>query len=149
MASTVGSAASDGATLDLDDLMLERGWGAVRAYSRGKLAMMMDGFEWARRLAGTGVVAHVVHPGGVRTNIATAAFEHARSQGGSPDAGGPHARPHLVAGPRSAAGFSPDEEGGGPWRCIAAVQHHPASVAGLRMTHAQTVDRGVLHHRRR
>lgn len=65
----VGSAASDGATLDLDDLMLDRGWGAVRAYSRSKLAMMMDGFEWARRLAGTGVVAHVVHPGGVATGI--------------------------------------------------------------------------------
>lgn len=66
---TVGSAVSDTASLDLDDLMLQRGWGTVRAYSRSKLAAMMDTFEWARRLAGTGVVAHVAHPGGVATGI--------------------------------------------------------------------------------
>ncbi len=65
----VGSGASDRAALDITDLEGERSWGALRAYGRSKLAMMMATFERARRLEGTGVTVNVVHPGVVRTRI--------------------------------------------------------------------------------
>jgi NAD(P)-dependent dehydrogenase (short-subunit alcohol dehydrogenase family) len=41
----------------------------VRAYSRSKLAMMITTFARAERLRGGGVVAHVVHPGAVATDL--------------------------------------------------------------------------------
>ena len=65
----VGSSRSDRAEIDPDDLELVRGWGMVRAYSQSKLAMMIATFARAERLRGTGVVAHVVHPGAVATNL--------------------------------------------------------------------------------
>jgi NAD(P)-dependent dehydrogenase (short-subunit alcohol dehydrogenase family) len=65
----VGSSRSDRAEIDPDDLELVRSWGMVRAYSRSKLAMMITTFERAKRLRGSGVVAHVVHPGAVATNL--------------------------------------------------------------------------------
>jgi NAD(P)-dependent dehydrogenase (short-subunit alcohol dehydrogenase family) len=65
----VGSAASDRATIALDDLNLERGWSSFRAYSQSKLALMLATFELARRLAGAGITANVVHPGVVATRI--------------------------------------------------------------------------------
>lgn len=67
----VGSTASDRATIDLDDLELERGWSAWRAYARSKLAIMMATFEWARRLDGVDV--NVVHPGVVATELGSIA----------------------------------------------------------------------------
>ena len=63
----VGSTASDRARLDLEDMEGERSWGAMRAYCRAKLALMMATFERARRLQGTGVTVNVVHPGVVAT----------------------------------------------------------------------------------
>ena len=66
---TVGSSTSDQARIDPADLELERGWTMVRAYSRSKLAVMIATFEFARRLSGTGVVANVVHPGMVATQL--------------------------------------------------------------------------------
>lgn len=42
---------------------------AMRAYFESKLANVRWTVELARRLAGTGVTANAVHPGGVRTNI--------------------------------------------------------------------------------
>jgi NAD(P)-dependent dehydrogenase (short-subunit alcohol dehydrogenase family) len=65
----VGSSRSDRAEIDPDDLELTRGWGMVRAYSRSKLAMMITTFARAERLRGGGVVAHVVHPGAVATDL--------------------------------------------------------------------------------
>ncbi len=65
----VGSASSDRATIDLDDLEGERRWWALRAYGQSKLAIMMATFERARLLAGTGVDVNVVHPGVVSTDI--------------------------------------------------------------------------------
>jgi NAD(P)-dependent dehydrogenase (short-subunit alcohol dehydrogenase family) len=65
----VGSTASDRANMDVTDLELVRGWWAMRAYCRSKLALMMATFERARRLAGTGVAVNVVHPGLVATAI--------------------------------------------------------------------------------
>ena len=66
----IGSAASDGARLDLDDLDGARNWNGLRAYGQSKLALMMATFAWAERLAGSGITANVVHPGVVATNIA-------------------------------------------------------------------------------
>ena len=66
---TVGSDASERAGIDPDDLELRRGWNLWRAYSRSKLAVAIQTFEWARRLHGQGVTANVVHPGFVATRI--------------------------------------------------------------------------------
>jgi retinol dehydrogenase 12 len=63
----VGSAASDRAGFDVDNLELTSGWGALRAYGRSKLAIMMATFEWARRTQGVSI--NVVHPGVVATKI--------------------------------------------------------------------------------
>ena len=66
---TVGSSTSDRARVDPADLGLDRGWTMVSAYSGSKLAVMMSTFETARRLAGTGTTANVVHPGTVATSL--------------------------------------------------------------------------------
>jgi retinol dehydrogenase-12 len=65
----VGSSTSDRARIDPDNLELTRGWGMLRAYSQSKLAIMMSTFALAERLRGSGVVAHVVHPGAVATGL--------------------------------------------------------------------------------
>ncbi len=69
----VGSSTSDRARIDPDDLEGSRRWRMVRAYSQSKLALMMATFSWAHRLEGTGVVANVVHPGAVATDLVRAA----------------------------------------------------------------------------
>lgn len=66
---TVGSSTSDRARIWPDDLELTRGWTLLRAYSQSKLAVMLATFDAAARLAGTGVVANVVHPGAVATSL--------------------------------------------------------------------------------
>lgn len=66
---TVGSNMSDRARIDPGDLELRHGWTLTRAYGRSKLAVMMQTFEWARRLRDQGTVANVVHPGMVATSI--------------------------------------------------------------------------------
>jgi NAD(P)-dependent dehydrogenase (short-subunit alcohol dehydrogenase family) len=61
------------AALDLDDIELERGYSAVRAYARSKLAILV----WTRALAaqvGPGVVAVSVMPGVVSTGLLHAMF---------------------------------------------------------------------------
>ena len=50
-----------------DDLQGERGHQGQRAYNQSKLANVLFTYELARRLAGTGVTATVLHPGVVRT----------------------------------------------------------------------------------
>ena len=65
----VGSEAHERAHLDLDDLMLEKGYSAFKAYGRSKLANLLFCFELARRLEGTGVTANCLHPGVVRTSF--------------------------------------------------------------------------------
>ena len=68
----IGSSTSDRATIDLGNLQGEQRWSMVRAYSQSKLAMMMTTFGWSRRLQGTGVVANIVHPGTVASNLVRA-----------------------------------------------------------------------------
>ncbi|MGQ0741285.1 MAG: SDR family oxidoreductase [Alphaproteobacteria bacterium] len=65
----VASDAHRRARLDFSDLQFERGYSAVMAYSRSKLANILFTRELARRLVGTGVTANAVHPGFVRTRI--------------------------------------------------------------------------------
>ena len=66
---TVSSGAHTTGKLDFDDLMGQRKYSAQRAYSQSKLANVMFTYELARRLAGTGVTATVLHPGVTRTNF--------------------------------------------------------------------------------
>lgn len=55
--------------LDFDDLMLEQGYSAFKAYSRTKLANILFARELSRKLEGTGVTANSLHPGVVRTGF--------------------------------------------------------------------------------
>ena len=64
---TVSSGAQAMGRIDLDDLQGERSYNGQRAYSQSKLANVLFTYELARRLAGTGVTATVLHPGVVRT----------------------------------------------------------------------------------
>ncbi len=65
----VGSVIAERGRLDLADLELRRAWRGPRAYARSKLLLAAATFAWARHLAGSGVVANVVHPGSVATGI--------------------------------------------------------------------------------
>jgi NAD(P)-dependent dehydrogenase (short-subunit alcohol dehydrogenase family) len=64
---TVSSGAQALGKIDLDDLQGERTYSGQRAYNQSKLANVMFTYELARRLAGTGVTATVLHPGVART----------------------------------------------------------------------------------
>ena len=64
---TVSSGAQAMGRIDFGDLQAERGYSGQRAYNQSKLANVMFTYELARRLAGTGVTATVLHPGVVRT----------------------------------------------------------------------------------
>jgi NAD(P)-dependent dehydrogenase (short-subunit alcohol dehydrogenase family) len=50
------------APIDFDDVMLERGYDAFRAYSQSKLAQVMFTFELAERLGDGGVTVDALHP---------------------------------------------------------------------------------------
>ena len=66
---TVSSGAHARGRIDFDDLQGVRNYSGQRAYSQSKLANVMFTYELARRLAGTGVTATVLHPGVVRTSF--------------------------------------------------------------------------------
>lgn len=65
----VASQAHRPAVLDLNDLQLERRYGAMRAYRQSKLANVLFTYELARRLEGSGVTANCLHPGVVATHF--------------------------------------------------------------------------------
>ena len=48
--------------VDFGDVMLERGYDGMKAYTRSKLAQIMFTFELAERLRGTGVTVNALHP---------------------------------------------------------------------------------------
>ncbi|MGA2664483.1 MAG: SDR family oxidoreductase [Nitrososphaerales archaeon] len=64
----VSSSASDSGHMHFDDLQLERGYSAIKAYGQSKLAQILFTRELARKLQGTGVTVNAVHPGVVATN---------------------------------------------------------------------------------
>ena len=49
-------------TIDLDDLMLERGYDGWRAYGQSKLAMVADAFDLAEQLDPSEVTVNALHP---------------------------------------------------------------------------------------
>ena len=67
---TVSSGAQAMGRIDFDDPQAERNYQGQRAYNQSKLANVMFTYELARRLAGTGITANVLHPGVVRTRFA-------------------------------------------------------------------------------
>jgi NAD(P)-dependent dehydrogenase (short-subunit alcohol dehydrogenase family) len=64
---TLSSGAQAMGRINFDDLQGERDYSGQRAYNQSKLANVVFTYELARRLAGTGVTANVLHPGIVRT----------------------------------------------------------------------------------
>ncbi len=58
----VNVASAGQSPIDLDDPMFERGYDAMRAYTRSKLAQVMFTFELAGRLQHTGVTVNALHP---------------------------------------------------------------------------------------
>lgn len=58
-----------GLKLDLDDLMLEKGYSFMTAMGRTKLALILFTVELARRLEGTGVTVNAMHPGVMKTEL--------------------------------------------------------------------------------
>jgi NAD(P)-dependent dehydrogenase (short-subunit alcohol dehydrogenase family) len=65
----IASAAHRGARLDFEDLQGERKYVGYRAYSRSKLALILQTYEFARRLAGARVTVNALHPGFVASRF--------------------------------------------------------------------------------
>jgi NAD(P)-dependent dehydrogenase (short-subunit alcohol dehydrogenase family) len=58
----VNVASAGQSPVDFSDVMLERGYDGMKAYTQSKLAQIMFTFELAERLQGTGVSANALHP---------------------------------------------------------------------------------------
>ena len=58
----VNVASAGQSPLDFSNLMLERGYDAMKSYSQSKLAQVMFTFELAEHLRGTGVAVNALHP---------------------------------------------------------------------------------------
>lgn len=65
----VASKAHYSGSMNFEDLGFARGFGTFKAYARSKLGNVLFTRELARRLAGKGVTANVLHPGVVATGI--------------------------------------------------------------------------------
>lgn len=65
----VASRAHRAGRLDFDDLQMQKGYTAWKAYAASKLANILFTRELARRLEATGVTANALHPGLVATNF--------------------------------------------------------------------------------
>ena len=65
----VASAAHKFSSMDFDNLNHEADFRWMKVYGQSKLANILFTYELARRLAGTGVTANCLHPGGVRTGL--------------------------------------------------------------------------------
>ena len=55
--------------IHFQDLQLERGYNAIRAYTQSKLANILFTYALAERLKGAGVTVNCVHPGLVATDL--------------------------------------------------------------------------------
>jgi NAD(P)-dependent dehydrogenase (short-subunit alcohol dehydrogenase family) len=76
----VNVASAGQSPLDFDDVMLERGYDGMRAYTKSKLAQIMFTFELAERLQSTGVTVNALHPASLMdTKMVLETFGHAMS----------------------------------------------------------------------
>lgn len=69
---TVGSTVSRAGLIDFDDLTMDCGFSAARAYSRAKLAQLVYAVELQRRLArraGPGPMSVAAHPGATQSGV--------------------------------------------------------------------------------
>lgn len=58
--------------INFDDLDFSKaGYNALTAYGMSKLAVMLMNVEYARRLEGSHIISNSVHPGVIRTNLAS------------------------------------------------------------------------------
>jgi NAD(P)-dependent dehydrogenase (short-subunit alcohol dehydrogenase family) len=65
----VASTAMGGGTVDFSNLQLERGFGGWQAYANSKLMNVLLSNQFARELAGSGVVSNALCPGLIDTNF--------------------------------------------------------------------------------
>lgn len=66
--------------IDFEDVMLEREYDGMRAYSQSKLALIMFSFDLARELAGSPVTVNAMHPASLMdTNMVREWFGTART----------------------------------------------------------------------
>jgi NAD(P)-dependent dehydrogenase (short-subunit alcohol dehydrogenase family) len=84
------------APIDFDDVMLERDYTGVQAYSQSKLAQVMLTLDMAEELRDAGVTANCLHPG---TYMPTKMVTHAGVTPATPLTDGARATVRLVADP--------------------------------------------------
>jgi NAD(P)-dependent dehydrogenase (short-subunit alcohol dehydrogenase family) len=92
----VNVASAGQAPIDFDDVMLERGYRAGRAYAQSKLAQILFTFDLAEELDGSGVTATCLHPA---TYMPTRMVLAARGSGMSTIREGADATVRLIADP--------------------------------------------------
>jgi NAD(P)-dependent dehydrogenase (short-subunit alcohol dehydrogenase family) len=61
-ARVVNVASAGQSPIDFDDVMLERSYGGMKAYTQSKLAQVIFTFELAERLGASGVTVNALHP---------------------------------------------------------------------------------------
>ena len=61
-ARVVNVASAGQSPIDFEDVMLERGYGGMKAYTQSKLAQVIFTFELAERLGASGVTVNALHP---------------------------------------------------------------------------------------
>jgi NAD(P)-dependent dehydrogenase (short-subunit alcohol dehydrogenase family) len=84
------------APIDFRDVMLQRRYDGVQAYSQSKLALVMLTFDLAEELAGTGVTANCLHPA---TYMPTKMVLAAKGSSVSTIEEGVQATTHLITAP--------------------------------------------------
>lgn len=68
-ARVVNIAAPSTSKLNFDDLQGEKNFNSLNAFGASKMANLLFTFDLARRLEGSGVTVHAIHPGLARSNI--------------------------------------------------------------------------------